>query len=180
MTIQHKKKSFPLKPLLSPILASPARTQMKACCDRWPPSGGALKKMVKVKKFLFEVYFHLMTVNFAWQGSFNNPHCLWANSIFKIHITYCTPTSKFFINLYAHRTHYLLVILTTFKLIQYSKVHIAHTAQRIHFKLFHKFISSLCSLPFNNLHSIQANSIIKNSYRSPYTNFKFYHYLITF
>ena len=74
MTIQHKKKSFPLKPLLSPILASPARTQMKACCDRWPPSGGALKKMIKVKKFLFEVYFHPMTLNFAWQGSFKNNH----------------------------------------------------------------------------------------------------------
>ena len=43
---------------------------MKACCDRWPPSGGALKKMIKVKKFPFEVYFHFVKVNFAWQGSF--------------------------------------------------------------------------------------------------------------
>ena len=42
------------------------KSNAKAYFGRLTLTGGALKKMVKVKKFPFEVYFHLVKVNLRW------------------------------------------------------------------------------------------------------------------
>ena len=49
------------------------KSNAKAYFGRLTLTGGALKKMVKAKKFPFEVYFHLVKVNLRWMVPLN-PH----------------------------------------------------------------------------------------------------------